>query len=321
MDTKKLVQGIISNLSQENYLSTAIEAFLISKKVENLQPETIIFYQKKLKLFIFFCDEIAVNQVSQIDPNVIRNFFLWLREKNHNEGGISCYYRSLKTFIRWWITETEPDNYKNPFLKVKSPKVALEPLEPINTEDINKLLDSCHGKNFTDIRDFAIINLLLDTGCRASESLSINLNDIDLLNGCILIRSGKGRKPRNVFIGKKTRKAIRNYLKIRSNSLSALWITDDQNDRLSYWGLKGMMKRRSKIAGIKKTPQVHAFRRTFALSMLESGVDIVSISKMMGHADLQILTRYLKQSKGSLEAIHHLHSPVDNLIMVVHPLP
>ena len=88
-----------------------------------------------------------------------------------------------------------------------------------------------------------------------------------------MIREGKGRKPRTVFVGQKTRKAIRQYMRLREDDLPALWVTDDQQNRLTYWGLKSMLVRRSKLAGVE-TPKLHAFRLQFAISCLRSGMNI-----------------------------------------------
>jgi site-specific recombinase XerD len=69
------------------------------------------------------------------------------------------------------------------------------------------LCETCPNNTFTGIRDRAIFLSLLDTGARASKFLNLNLEDINPITGEILIREGKGRKPRTVFIGQKSRKA------------------------------------------------------------------------------------------------------------------
>jgi len=73
-----------------------------------------------------------------------------------------------------------------------------------------------------------------------------------------------------------------------------------------------MIKRRAAKAQIE-TPTLHGFRRSFAISMLRSGADIISLSRMMGHGSLPILTRYLKQSKDDLSDVHAQHAPTDKL--------
>lgn len=88
--------------------------------------------------------------------------------------------------------------------------------------------------------------------------------------------------------------------------------TLDDRERLSYWGLNQILFRRAKQAGIPK-PGLHDFRRAFAINFLRnSPKEIYSLQHLMGHADLQILRRYLKQTDEDIAAAHRRASPVDN---------
>jgi integrase/recombinase XerD len=312
MNNQPVIQGIIKTFEQETHLLTWIEAFLVDRKAQNLSKGTIEFYRHHLCLFTNFCDPQLVTQIDQLDPTLLRNYLIWLEEKGHNPGGISAAYRSLRAFLFWWENELEPAGWKNPIRKVKSPKVALEPLDPVSLETVKAIIESCPKNSFTGVRDQAIFLCLLDTGARASEFINLNLVDTNMITGEIQIHIGKGRKPRTVFIGKNSRKAIRQYLRLRSDRNPALWVTDDQNERLTYWGLKGMVKRRAILANVE-VPQVHAFRRQFALSCLRSGMNVYSLQALMGHADLQVLKRYLKLTNPDLMKAHQCASPVDNL--------
>ena len=292
-----------------------IGAFLIDRKVQNLAPGTLYFYESKLKLFSTFCELIDLSNILDITPDSIRKYLFFLEQKGHNSGGIHAGYRTLRTFLNWWEQETEPDGWKNPIRKVKAPKIHIEPLEPVSINHINKLLSTCSSKEFHDLRDYVIMLFLLDTGARASELCALNLQDIDIMNGSVLIRSGKGGKPRTVFLGKKSRKALRAYLRIavKNGSFqtdSALWVTQNQT-RLTYWGLNEILRRRAASAKIKK-PGLHDFRRAFALNFLRNGGDIYSLQNLMGHADLQVLRRYLAQTTEDLQIAHQNFSPVDN---------
>jgi len=189
--------------------------------------------------------------------------------------------------------------------------VNIQPLEPAEIGDIRAMLSTCDNDLF-GARDKAIFLALVDTGARASEFLAINLDDMNQATGAILIRSGKGGKPRTVFIGKKTRKAIRQFLRIRKDNSSALWITKD-GERLTYGGLRSMLKRRSILAKVN-APTIHSFRRLFALTMLRNDVDIFSLQRLMGHSDLQVMRRYLAQSDKDIQNAHVKGSPVDNLM-------
>ena len=152
---------------------------------------------------------------------------------------------------------------------------------------------------------------LLDSGLRARELLSIDLDDVNLITGNVLLRRGKGSKPRTVFIGKETKKAVRAYLRERDDSLRALWVTHNQGKRLAYGGLRALLGRHAKLAGID-VPSAHDFRRAFAITMLRNGTDLVTLARLMGHTSLKVLQRYLKQLPEDLQAAHQNAGPVDN---------
>jgi site-specific recombinase XerD len=130
--------------------------------------------------------------------------------------------------------------------------------------------------------------------------------------GEILIHHGKGGKSRSVFIGKARRKSLRVYLKHRIDDHSALWITEE-GERLEYGGLQGILEHRARQAEIKP-PSLHSFRRAFAINMHRAGVDVFSLQKLMGHADLQVLRRYLAQTTDDIAQAHRIGSPVDKLL-------
>ena len=72
------------------------------------------------------------------------------------------------------------------------------------------------------------------------------------------------------------------------------------------------MRRIARKAGIKQI-QIHAFRRAFALSLLRDEIDVFTIQKLMGHSDLQVLLRYLKQNDEDIRKAHQMSSPADKI--------
>jgi integrase/recombinase XerD len=207
--------------------------------------------------------------------------------------------------------EVMAPDWKNPMLKVKAPKVVLDPLEPISIQDVRALLNMCQRGDLIGERDRSLFLFLLDTGARAREACNMNLKDVDLNTGAVMIRYGKGGKTRMVFIGRTTRRAMRAYLRLRHDPSPALFISKDE-ERLTYDGLRQLLERRAKRANLSNKPKLHGFRRAFALNMLRSGVDIFVLQRLMGHADLQVLRRYLAQNDEDSQLAHMRGSPVDN---------
>jgi integrase/recombinase XerD len=293
-------------------VSKVIQSFIFDRKSQQLSDGTIAFYQKKLKKFQVFCQDNELSEIIEITPNTIRDFINYLSDTNHNPGGVHTFYRAIKTLLNWFENEYELNDWKNPIKRVKSPKVPNEILEPVRSEDIKALLNSCNLQTIYGLRDYSMILTLADTGVRANELLSIVIEDLDFEENKILIRHGKGNKYRFVYLSENTIQSINRYIEKRVDQNPSLWI-GIYNRKLNYSGLRGVIRRRAKAANIN-TPSIHSFRRFFALEMLCKGVDIFSLQKLMGHSDIQILRRYLKQVDQDIKIAHQFGSPVNNLL-------
>lgn len=295
-------------LEQQTYIPILIKSFLTDRKASGLTPGTLKFYKEKLSIFTNYCEAQAITQLEQVTPDLLRRFLLAMSEK-HKPGGTHAIFRSLKALLRWVDFEEIAPDWRNPISHVKAPKVAQEPIEPVPLEDVSAMLKTCR-ENLAGKRDTAMLLMLLDTGARAGELLALDLSDVEM--DSVLIRKGKGRKPRYVYIGRKTRRALRAYLKLRHDRCPALWVSI-QGERLTYDGLRAILTRRAMDTGLESVPSPHDFRRQFALSMLRNGSDVFSLQKLMGHTGLQVLRRYLAQTDDDTRAAHALASPVDRL--------
>lgn len=181
----------------------------------------------------------------------------------------------------------------------------------ISIADIQKLLDCCEGK--FKLRNEAILKCLLDTGCRAHEFLSLNVDDVNLITGEVKILHGKNDKFRISWLGERARKTLRRYLRTRENLYpdSPLWLNQD-GERLKFFGLRQLLNRLERKAGIEhKSP--HAFRRAFGITLYRSGVDIFTISKMCGHSQIEVTKRYLNVNQDDLRNAHNRASPANLL--------
>jgi len=294
----------------EGFLPTCFSAFIMDCEARNLSKGTIEFYCKKIPLFIEFLSTQEITFYCDIEPYNIRTFLLNLSKDGHNPGGVHCYYRCAKTFINWCEREFEPENWKNPFLKIKAPKVPNNILDPVDSDHVKSMMQTCRCNSYFDARDYAIFLVLLDTGLRSEEFLSLRIEDIDIKEKAIHILKGKGRKSRTVYISEKTLQAIQSYLDYGIRKPGYLWETKT-GSQLTYNGLRSIVRRRAKRAGVP-APTLHSFRRYFALKMIRNGADIFSIQKLMGHSDISILQRYLKQTTEDAQKAHKTFGPLEN---------
>jgi len=294
-------------------LQREVTAFLIDRRARNLSPRTVDFYHQKLTLLQRFLSAEGVDDVCGITSDLLRQYLLQLG-RTHNAGGVHAAYRAVRAFLRWFEVEEEPDGWKNPLRKIGPPKVPIDPLDPVPVEHVKAMVKTCDRRTFFGTRDKAVVLALLDSGVRASEFIAINVGDIDFPMGQILIRAGKGGKPRMVFLGSKSRRDLVTYLRHvgRREESEPLWVTREGR-RLSYSGLRDIVRRRAKRASVP-APTLHSFRRAFALACLRGKMDVYSLQRLMGHADLSMLRRYLAQTSEDVRKAHQRSGSVDRLL-------
>ncbi len=293
-------------------LKAEIDMFLGDRLVRGLSPRTIQYYRAELGLWQSWMAAQGWSTLTQVTPAALRCWLVHLSTKR-NRGGVHASYRALRAFMRWLWLEYELTS-RNPIELVQPARPRQEPLEPLALEDLRKLLTTCDRQSWQGCRDRALLLALLDTGCRASELLSLNVEDVDMSTGAVHVRHGKGARSRITFLGIRSRRELHHYLRQRHEATpdAPLWVTS-QGLRLTYEGLRSMVRRHAAAVGME-VPSLHSFRRAFALTSLRNGVDIYSLQRLMGHADLTMLQRYLKQSDEDLMDAHRRTGPVDNAL-------
>jgi len=294
-------------------LALQLELFLQDAQAANRARGTLIFYQQKLGPFLDHLRREGVHRPEEIGPVHLRSFMSALAD-GHTPGGCHAYWRAMRAFLRFLLREEVLE--KDPLIRVRAPKVDLEPLESVDQGVVGAILATC-DKSVVGLRDRSLVLTLLDTGLRAGEACALNIMDIDLTNGAIIVRHSKNRKPRTVFVGKQARRALTAYLAARDtvNPEDPLWLAYDRGggaQRFSYTGLRDVMRRRASRAGVP-APALHSFRRGFAIMMLRAGADVVTLSRMMGHGSLPVLMRYLNQQSSDLQRVHEVCSPADQI--------
>lgn len=291
-----------------------VKSFIIDRKSRGSAPNTIDFYSRMLIPFADWLAASGVLTVDKITAEAIRVYLLdhadtWTAGTQH------AAWRSIKAFLRWWEAETEPDNWRNPINKVAAPKINTDGLPGVQPDDVEKMLQTCDTKTYYGQRDKALMMMLYDTGMRVTEFCQANIQDVDLDNGAILIRRAntKGGKARTVFIGAKTRREIIRYMRKRDDvTPSSPLFAHKDGSPFKREGITTVLKKAALAAGVP-VPSPHDFRRGFAIQALRNGADVLSISRILGHSNMQLVQRYAQQLPDDLRAVHDRVSPIDNL--------
>lgn len=172
------------------------------------------------------------------------------------------------------------------------------PPEPLTAVEVAALVRSV-GRGITGKRNAALVATMFETGLRVSEALDLELRDLDLDNGSVRVRHGKGDKFRVVGLGVGAERALQAWLDVRPRTASAdapqfVFCTLDGGPVMSSY-VRQLMPRLGERAGIDKRVHAHGLRHGHALHLLRNGMSLQAISGQLGHANLATTERYLRR--------------------------
>jgi integrase/recombinase XerD len=286
-----------------------VRAFLVDRRARRLSEKTVDFYSYYLNILLSWCAANSVSSMADLTPVVLRACLADFGEA-HNGGGVHCLYRCIKALCLWYERESDLP-WPNPIRKVAAPKMKRDPIPGVSIDDVRCMIGVCVGYKLAR-RDKALLKFLLDTGLRAGECLALDIDDIDIASGTVQVKNGKGNKDRVAFFGTDTANDLRRYVRARVREQGALWL-DQSGERLEYAGLRGIIRRRAHACGLKDVPSPHDFRRAFALESLRNGMDLLAVSRLLGHESLEVTKRYLSLLDEDLHKAHREAAPVDRM--------
>ena len=302
-----------ATLAPPDALTQALDAFLLDAEARQLSPSTIRFYKQQLQPFLSHLQTKGVTTPEAILAHHIRAYLVSLQQRGLKAHSVHAAARSVRAFCSFMKVEDLLPS--NPMRKVRMPRLPKEIPPAFSQDDVNKLITAC-----TNVRDRAIVLFLLDTGCRAAEFTALDVEDIDLAAGIVQVRKGKGNRGRTTYFGDSARAALEARLAQRKDHKPAdpLWVSMTTGTRLTDSGLRLMLRRLGKRAGVKHC-HPHTFRRTFALWSLRAGMNIYALQRIMGHSDLTILRRYLALTEQDLQTAHRRFGAVDSMLSASPP--
>jgi integrase/recombinase XerC len=145
-------------------------------------------------------------------------------------------------------------------------------------------------------RDYAMLQVFLQTGIRVSELASLTLQDVDFLKPSLTVR-GKGKVAREIALEKKGLQALKSYLSVRPDSLSDRLFLNYKGEPISERGIRKLVVKYTKAAGITKKVSCPTLRHTFATYKAEKGVSPFQLQQWLGHANLNTTQIYVHLGK------------------------
>jgi len=275
-----------------------IDSFLNYMKVEKIaSPSTIYSYRKEVGKFIDYITSINISDVNLISTSTVRQYFYYSKEsRGLCQSSISKIIATVKSFFNY--LEEEEIIVKNPARKIKVPKKICRIPSVMSKYEVDLIIRSvdfaplrCRKNN---VRDKLVLSLLYYTGIRKSELLNLNWTDINLSKSFIIIRHGKGGKDRLIPLHKEVTRLLDKYLDERLPLKTEALIIGEQGRRLCNSSFVYLLKMYLILSGLKKKGySAHSFRHSFATHLVEAGVDLFKVQKLLGHASLDTTKIYI----------------------------
>ena len=288
------------------------ELFLTDRKISGCSEATLRFYEYVIGKFLRYIEENDLDSSVETIHQHILPFFSHLQQQDLSASTYHTLFRGIRVFTRFLHQEGYvKDEIRLP--KVKQPHTTISPLNPSQMKAILQLFDT---KTFLGMRNYTIIRLFLDTGMRLSELSHLQLNEVNLEEGFVLVH-GKGAKDRYVPIGRSTIKCLWNYIKKRAvidmNTNSYLFLTQ-RGTTFSARGIQIVfrsLKKKKIIDNENFSP--HLLRHSFALAYIENGGDPFSLQRILGHTDQTTTSKYVNMARSNVKTQHSKYSPGERL--------
>ncbi len=263
----------------------------------NYSQRTIKSYKNNNKRFINYLSTIKITKLENIKSPHIKSYIKHLLEEGKQPSYCNSILKCIRAFFNYCLEEkyiiTNPCDKVN---WIKEPKCIIK---TFNENEIQSMFKVYNGNRFIDIRNKLIVGLLIDTGIRCNELCNIELLDV---RDTVIHIKGKGNKERIVPLSPLIKKLIIRYDRARESYIKDKVITNSAylishtGNKLTVEAIERVIRKCGEKAKVRQDIRCspHTLRHYYAQAMLRSGLDVYSLSRLLGHEDISITKRYLQ---------------------------
>ena len=260
--------------------------FLLTCKAKGLSEKTLITYKQHFSSISKYIP--AENPMEELRAADLDKMIAEMRDVGLASNSIRSYTRTLRAFLSWCRAEGLT-NLNMPLYKAEDTVK-----ETYTDIELGRLLQKPNLRKckFSEYRNWVIINLLLNNGCRAATIRNIKSKDLDMENRVIYLRHTKNKRAQVIPLCDDLCNTFREYIRIRGGSEDDYLFPNECGGQLTENGLRCTIARYNKAHGVQKT-SIHLFRHTFAKKYLvDCGGNAFTLQRLLGHATLDMTKHY-----------------------------
>lgn len=305
-------------MSATSALQRAVRAYTDHLAVERgLAANSLAAYGRDLRRYVAFCAQRGITSVDEVAQTDLDDFLAWLRtgSTDHPPLAAASAARTLvavRGFHRF--AEQEGMAPGDPGREVRPPAAERRLPKSLALSEVEAILTGVGGSAAAPLglRDRALLEFLYGTGARISEAVGLDLEQLDLTDGQVLLH-GKGGKQRVVPVGSKAREALSAYLvrarpALLAGAQPAVFL-NARGGRLSRQSAWLILRSAADRAGITTEVSPHTLRHSFATHLLDGGADVRVVQELLGHASVTTTQVYTKVTIDHLREVYALAHP------------
>jgi integrase/recombinase XerC len=274
-------------------LEHALADFLKALDGKNRSAATVRAYRTDIHQFITWLHEnnMVACSPTHVERADITEYLACLAGRKISDQSRARKLAAIREYFRYLVEHGQLA--KSPVAGIETPKREKNGRAHLVRDEYTKML-SLAGSN---ARDYAILQVFLQTGVRVSELVALTLDDVDLSGRTLHVRAGKGMVARSIALEKKAVQAIKNYLKTRPAVIHEQLFLNRDHEPISERGVRKLVTRYAKAAGITKKVSCHSLRHTFATYKAQQGISAYRLKDWLGHASLETTQIYVHMGK------------------------
>jgi integrase/recombinase XerC len=253
---------------------------------------TVKSYQRDMQQLSRYCTDKGLFQWAEVKHTDIRSHIAGRHRKGIGSKSLQRELSAIRSFYDYLLKKGLADT--NPARHIQAPKQARKLPKVLDVDQLSGLLEA-GASSVLEIRDLAMFELFYSSGLRLSELSALDLTDIDLPDGTLIVRLGKGGKSRVLPIGSKAVAAIENWLQQRAVKIPvfepALFVSI-RGTRLGQRNIELRLKQWCIKKGIAEHIHPHMLRHSFASHLLESSQDLRAVQELLGHSNISTTQIY-----------------------------
>ena len=316
--------------------------FMLYCRSTQLREKTMLSYEQTLRLFEKWCkEEQGISSVDKVNENVIRRYIFDLQERgkytfyandkqkaiNYPERRrdfrkpvstitINNYIRNLRVFFNY--LERNYIIRKNPMKRIRQLRTNRQPKVYLTDDELRRLLTRFDRSYFSEHRDYMMILLMLDSGMRLGECSTLLVSDLELHRKRVNLRAEvtKGRRERTVFFSPKTEKALRSWLQYKDRYVESdyLFPVKEHGGPIGVGNFESNFRKYIQRTGLNEDYSPHCLRNNFAKRCLMNGMDIYTLSKILGHSSVTVTEQaYLDINDDDMSKRYQNFSPLNGV--------